>query len=319
MHWYAGAFRTLAFLIQNTITGNPNAFAIMQQVEKEELLEIKKIDSISYEDFINQYVKPGIPVVFKNASASWKSKHTFDPDFFRNHFGHYTTTHKDKVYTMSEVLEITEKSTPEKPAPYPMAFELRSQLPEFLAMLNPLHMNYAFPNWFNSRLIPKSRFGNDRQLYIGGVGNQYVLHKDLFHTDAWVTQLYGEKQFIAYPRDQEELLYPENKGTRSPINFLKPDYEKYPKYRDATPLSVVLQPGETIYIPNGIWHTTVAYCHNISIVVEQLSGNNFNAWKNDIFEYGKKRGLLKSILQYGYAEAIGLLFKLRELTGYKFK
>jgi histone arginine demethylase JMJD6 len=191
----------------------------MQQLVKEELT-IEKIDSISYDEFVEKYVKPGIPVVFKNASAIWKSKHQFNPDFFREHFGNYTTTYKDKIYTMTEVLEITEKSTPEKPSPYPIFFELRTHLPEFMAMLNPLHMNYAFPNWYRSRLLPRSKFGNDMQLYIGGVGNQYVLHKDLFHTDAWVTQLYGEKQFIAFPRDQEDLLYPENQGTRSPINFL---------------------------------------------------------------------------------------------------
>ncbi|WP_460634204.1 cupin-like domain-containing protein [Larkinella terrae] len=289
----------------------------MQQLEKEEL-EIERIGSISYKEFVENYVKPGKPVVFKKAFSSWNVKEPFDPAFFKKHFGTYTTTHKDKTYTMSEVLDITEKSTLENPAPYPMGFELRTQLPEFLSMLNPIHMNYAFPNWFRSKLIPKSRFGNDMQMYIGGIGNQYVLHKDLFHTDAWVTQLYGEKKFIAFPRDQEDLLYPENKGTRSPINYLKPDYEKYPKYRHATPLSVVLKAGETIYIPNGIWHTTVAPGHNISIVVEQLSRNNFHAWKKDIYDYGIKRGRIKGILQYGYATLIGLLFKAREIAGYKF-
>ncbi|MFC5412530.1 cupin-like domain-containing protein [Larkinella bovis] len=289
----------------------------MQSLEKVEP-QIEKVGAISYDQFIENYVKPGKPVVFKNASASWKSKRAFDPDFFREHFGDYKTTHKDKVYTMNEVLDITEKSTAENPAPYPMAFELRSQLPEFLAMLDPIHMNYAYPNWFRSRLIPQGRFGNDMQLYIGGVGNQYVLHKDLFHTNAWVTQLYGEKKFIAYPREQEDLLYPENRGTRSPINYLKPDYEKYPKYREATPHSVVLKAGETIYIPNGIWHTTVATCHNISIIVEQLNATNFSEWKQDIADYMKPRSAFKSIVQYGYAEAIGSLCKLREMAGKKF-
>ncbi|AMR26542.1 hypothetical protein A0257_05065 [Hymenobacter psoromatis] len=119
-------------------------------------------------------------------------------------------------------------------------------------------------------------------MFIGGAGNQYPLHKDIYHTNAWITQLYGEKEFVLFPREQEELLYPEGLGFLSPINILKPDYEKSPKYRAATPLHVVLKPGETIVIPNGIWHTTVAASHNISLIFDQLNRHNFQAWKKDM-------------------------------------
>ncbi len=279
---------------------------------------IEKLDSITYDQFVENYIKPGLPVVLKNASASWKTNRELGPDFFREHFGQHTTTHKDKVYSMSEILDITEKSTFEKPAPYPISFEIRSKLPELLAILHPIHMNYAFPNWFMSRLLPYGRYGNDMHIYIGGAGNQYALHKDLYHTNAWITQLYGEKEFIAFPRDQEDLLYAEGISTRSPINILKPDYEKYPKYKQATPLRVVLQPGETIYIPNGIWHTTVASGHNISLVLEQLNSNNYKAWKKDIYDYGIKKNKAKAIIQYSFANVVGSLCKLNEVAGNKF-
>ncbi len=280
--------------------------------------QIEKLDSITYDQFVENFVKPGVPVVLRNASASWKTNRQLDPDFFREYFGQRTTTYKGKVYTMREILDITERSTFENPAPYPLSFEIPAQLPELLAMLKPIHMNYAFPNWFMSKLLPYGRYGKNVQLFIGGAGNQYVLHKDSYHTNAWITQLYGEKEFIAFPRDQEDLLYAEGYGFISPINILKPDYEKYPKYKQATPLRVLLQPGETIYMPNGIWHTTVATGHNISFIFDQLNGYNYRAWKKDIYDYGINKSKVKTIVQYGFANVAGSLCKLSEMAGNTF-
>ena len=281
--------------------------------------EIEKLGSLSYDDFMERYLKPGIPVVLTNGAASWKSKHSFTPDFFRERFGDYTTTHGDRVYAMREILDITANSTPEHPSPYPILFEIPEQLAEFLPMVEPLHMNYAFPNWFRGKVIPYGRLGNNIHLFIGGVGNQYSLHKDMFHTNAWITQLYGEKKFVVLPRDQEALLYPHDSGFISPINILKPDYEKYPKYRQATPISVTLKPGETIFIPNGIWHTTVALSHNISLIFDQLNGHNFKAWKKDAYDYNKGKNKAKALAMYGLAHAVGSICQVSELAGNKFR
>lgn len=220
---------------------------------------------------------------------------------------------------MREILDITEKSSPENPAPYPILFDIPVQLPEFLEMLKPIHMNYAFPNWYRSKFIPYGRLGNDMHLFIGGVGNQYSLHKDMYHTNAWITQLYGEKRFIAFPRDQEKLLYPLENGYKSPINVLKPDYEKYPDFGRATPMSVILKPGETMYMPNGIWHTTVGLDHNVSLIFDQLNRHNFKAWRKDAYDYAKEKSRLKAVAAYGFAQTVGTLCKLGESVGYQFK
>jgi len=283
--------------------------------------EVKKKDSISYEEFISEHLNKGIPVVFKNASAAWPSNKMFTPEFFSENFGSYTTKSGDVEYTMNEVLELTAKSTSENPAPYPILFEIPEQLPELLKLLEPMHMNYAKPNWFNSKTFPYGKFGKNVHLFIGGKGNQYALHKDWYHTNAWITQLHGVKKFVVFPRDQEEYLYP-GKGSfesfSSPINILNPDYDKYPNYKKATPIEIDLEPGETIFIPNGIWHTTVAPGHNISLIFDQLNATNFDAWKKDVYEMKKTDGKLKALLHYAYAVSAGSACKTAELTGAKF-
>ena len=73
---------------------------------------------------MERYLKPGISVILTDASASWKSTLRFTPAFFREHFADYTTTPDGTTYSMRDILEITARSTPENPAPYPMLFEV---------------------------------------------------------------------------------------------------------------------------------------------------------------------------------------------------
>lgn len=282
---------------------------------------VEKKDSISYKEFIEEHVKKGIPVVFKNASSVWKSNSKFTPDFFRENFGSHKTVAEGKSYSMNEILDMTAKSTPENPAPYPLVFEVPIHLPELLEMITPLHMNYAQPNWFRSKFMPYGKYGNNIHLFIGGQGNQYNLHVDWYHTNAWITQLYGEKKFVVFPDGQEEYLYVEKKGYlkyESPINIVKPDLNKYPKYKYATPIEVILKPGETIYIPNGVWHTTVARVHNISLIFDQLNGLNFKAWRNDILFLRREESKIKALGHYAVATAAGIACKVAGVIGKKF-
>jgi hypothetical protein len=282
---------------------------------------IEKKESISYQDFIEQHLKKRIPLVFKNATGAWKSNTMFTPQFFKENFGSYQTSHGERTYTMSEIIDLTAKSTAENPAPYPILFEIPEQIPELLKLLEPLHMNYAQPNWFRSGVIPYGKFGNNIHLFIGGKGNQYSLHKDFYHTNAWITQLYGQKKFILFPDGQDEYLYAGKEGMSrylSPVNVVSPDFQKYPLYKNASPLEVVLQPGETIFVPNGIWHTTVASEQNISLIFDQLNGQNYPAWKKDLFEIKLQESKIKAALHYAFALSAGALCKAKALTGAKF-
>ena len=81
---------------------------------------------------------------------------------------------------------------------------------------------------------------------------------------------------------------------------------------------MILEPGETIYIPNGVWHTTAAKEQNISLIFDQLNGLNYPDWKKDIFAYKKEENKLKAVIQYGFAVTAGLACKLSAMGGNKF-
>lgn len=284
-------------------------------------LKVEKKDSLSYEDFIEGYLKTRTPVVLKNASSVWKSNKMFTPDFFSEHFGNYKTNSDGKEYTINEILELTKNSSPENPSPYPILFEIPEQIPELLNYLAPTHLKYSRPNWFSSKFFPYDKFGKNMQLFFGGRGNQYSLHKDFFHTNAWITQLYGAKKFVVFPPGQDDYLYPGKNGFDnfiSPINILKPDYEKYPDYKKATPIEVILEPGETIFVPNGVWHTTVGMGHNISLIFDQLNAQNCAAWAKDMYAIKKDQSAFKALLAYGFAKTASALFTMGEAAGAKY-
>lgn len=285
------------------------------------MTSIDKRTDLSYKEFIEKYEKPGIPVVLQNATNVWKSNLMFTPEYFKKNFGDRITKHENREYTMSEILDIAASSTKENPAPYPIKFNLMTQLPEILPLMNPLHLNLARPNWLNSKIYPKNKLGNAIDLFIGGPGNHYSVHKDAYDVHAWLIQLYGEKEVTVFPREQEPLMYPGKSGiaaSRSPISIANPDYEKYPKFKEATPLSVTLKAGEVIYIPNGIWHTTRATVHNISIIVDQVNNSNYKTWRKDIYDYKREYNKPKAVFDYLAATVIGNACRLGQLVGMKF-
>jgi histone arginine demethylase JMJD6 len=275
-------------------------------------MEVQKVDDISYEEFIREFYQPGIPVIFKNASKAWKAKDIFNPVWFRRNYGDRKTKIAGKTYTMREILDMVENSSEANPAPYPCIFNIPEALPEILDLIQPLDLNYARPNWLDSKWFNKGHWGSATELFIGGPGGRFpYVHLDYFHLNAWITQLYGEKRFTVFPRGQEELLYPRaDDPWRSDINIFEPDFQKFPNYKNATPVHFVVGPGETLFIPFGTWHTAYSLTPTLSVAFDQLNSKNYRDFVKDVWSFKKRESKVKAIGKTGYAWLAGQVCKL---------
>ena len=275
-------------------------------------MEVQKVDDISYAAFMQEFYQPGIPVIFTNASNVWKAKGVFTPNWFRQHYGTRKTEVAGKTFNMMQVMDMIENSTVNSPAPYPCIFNIPETLPEILELLQPLHLNYAIPNWLTSKWFNKGHWGSATELFIGGPGGRFpYIHLDYFHLNAWITQLYGEKRFTVFPRGQEDLLYPIPEDPwRSEINIFEPDFQKYPKYKDATPIHFVVGPGETLFIPFGTWHTAYSLTPTISVAFDQLNDKNYKDFVRDVWSFKKKESRMRAIAKTSYAWIAGQVCKL---------
>lgn len=283
-------------------------------------MEIARKQEITHQEFINQHWKPGIPCVFTRATEVWDTKGAFTPDWFRSEFGDRMTEVDGMEFSMKQVMDLIEGLVPGQNAPYPCKYHIEEQLPELMEMLSPLNLGYTQPNWLESAWFSKGNWGAVTELFIGGAGGQFpYIHLDYYHLSAWINQLYGHKEFTIWPRGQEKYLYPDPENPWKSLidDYHDPDLERFPLYGNATPITFTIGPGETLFIPYGIWHSARSLEPSISVAFDLLNAQNFPEFLKDVWGFRKNGNMLKAAAVTGYATLAGVACSLGDLIGKK--
>ena len=241
------------------------------------LTSIDKHSNISQHALLAEYVEPGRPVALTDATRHWRAIGKFTPDFFKRQYGHLTKEVNGRTCSMAEVADLILTSTSEKPAPYPFNLNIEKFFPELLEDMKP-EVVFGKLDRLKHPLLPKLmlRATEVYELFLGGNGAGFAyLHFDALCMNTQITQLYGAKKFILYPPDQTPYLYPRADNAKvSQVNTSAPDYKKFPLFRQANPLTVLLEEGETILFPARWWHTTKIYGPSIPMGRAHLNGQN---------------------------------------------
>jgi histone arginine demethylase JMJD6 len=270
-------------------------------------LEIERRERLSYEEFAESYLYPLKPVIVTDALRQWKAVGRWTPEFFKQEFGQMKFKMADALkskasykgdsgeveFTMGTFIDRVLESTKENPAPYFRNRVLYDLFPSLKDDIQPLP-EYFQPNWLPEHFLVKYvqevlNRGAAIELYIGGTGAGFpVLHYDGAGTHAFLMQIYGRKEFIVYPPDQEAFLYPSSeKINLSSLNDLDcPDLEKFPLFAKAQATNFVLEPGELLFIPSHWWHTTRMLTPCISVSINVLNQSN---WKELVTFVAKGR------------------------------
>jgi hypothetical protein len=113
--------------------------------------------------------------------------------------------------------------------------------------------------------------------WFGPAGTVTPLHHDtlmLFHT-----QVVGRKRWRFISPLEWARLYNHN-NVFSPIDIDRPDLHRYPMFRDVTVLEVVVEPGDTVFLPLGWWHQVTALDVSLSFSYSNLDLPNEFAYAN---------------------------------------
>jgi histone arginine demethylase JMJD6 len=260
-------------------------------------LQIERRSKLSYAQFAKEHMFANRPVIVTDTISQWPALTKWTPEFFKREFGEmkfmidenlkrkasYKESNGSVEYTMARFIDRVLESTDENPAPYFCNRIFYDLFPSLKQDIEPLP-EYLLPNWLPDRYLVGyvgqvlSR-GAALEIYIGGKGSSFpVLHYDGAGAHAFLMQIYGRKQFIIYPPDQEPFLYPSpDKRNFSLLNSIdRPDLNKFPLFAQAVPTTFVLELGEMLFIPSHWWHTTKMLTPSISISANVVNQSNWH-------------------------------------------
>lgn len=236
-----------------------------------------------FEVFVQEYYSKQLPVVLLGGADHWPALQHWSPEYFGERFGD----------TEIEVQQKRENDPQYERNSGKHKGRIRMQ--DFVRMVQTAGRSNDFYMTANNTKGSKAglstlfqeigEFGpgynqpdHDRSgmfLWFGPAGVVTPLHYDL--TNNFLLQVYGRKEVQLIPALQTPFCY-NDVGVFSAADFPNFDEKRHPLMKKVKPLTVVLSPGETLFIPIGWWHRVEGLEISISVSFTNLHApNNFYA------------------------------------------
>lgn len=272
---------------------------------------VDRCPGLTWNAFLSRYLIPLKPAIVADAFDYWPARTRWTPTFFRDRYGSRLVTIDGVVYRFGDFIDLIERSTAARPAPYFRNVLIEQWAPELLDDILPLP-RHTRPNWLDSGFFPERPSLTSIELYIGGAGAAFpTLHYDNLHTHAFLMQLFGTKEYVFYSPDQSDFLYPQQ-GTernKSAVNDIaNPDLKRFPLFVHATPSRCVLRAGEMLFVPAGWWHTARLLEPTITVSANTVNATNWGVFVRDYIDrVGRHRTRNRSAAIAAYVRLFGLI------------
>jgi hypothetical protein len=225
-----------------------------------QLKPIPRVEQITPEQFRKSYFEKQFPVVIKNFAKNWPAFTKWNWDYLKQFAGEktvalynntksdaYTTINSANGYkTFGEYIDMIRKG----PAGWRIfLFNIFDHAP---ALLN----DFTWPEEFAAGFVKKYPM-----LFCGGAGSITHMHFDIDLSNIFHTQFIGRKRVLLFPFSEQHKLYRKPFEVLSLADFSNyhqdensPDYSRFPALKQAKGFEVILEHGETLYMPSGYWH-----------------------------------------------------------------
>lgn len=218
------------------------------------LSEIKRVKTISAQDFHKQYVQKQIPVVIEQLTHDWPAYHKWKLEYIKEIAGEKTVPLYDN-----------------RPVSHDQNFNqahAQMKMSDYIDLLNSKPTNYRIflynlmkevPSLKNDFHWPKLKLMLIKQLpmlFFGGQNSKVFMHYDIDLSNILHFHFHGSKRCMIFAQDQSKYLYkvPHSLISREDIDFDNPDFEKFPALKLAHGYICDLKHGEMLYMPEGYWH-----------------------------------------------------------------
>lgn len=243
------------------------------------LSKIDRVETITKEEFIENYFKPQKPLVIERYIEDWPAYSKWSLDYMKEIAGDKTVPlyddrpvdYKDgfnephATMRMKDYVELLKK----EPTKY------RIFLWNILKEIPALQKDFTYPD-LGLKLMKKLPM-----LFFGGKDSYTFMHYDIDLANIFHFHFEGKKQCILFDQKQSKYLYkiPNSLITREDINFSDPDFEKWPALKNAKGYIANLEHGNILYMPEGYWHYMKYVTPGFSMSLRAMARNPIHIGK----------------------------------------
>ena len=225
------------------------------------LQAVDRVSEINPDDFRINYYNPLKPLVITGLSRRWPAYEKWNWDYFKSVVGDrkvgvynnvksdaYTPVNTaDDYMKFGDYIDMVRKGPAEWRIFLFNIFEHAPQVTE----------DFSWPEHLMKGFVKRYPM-----LFTGGKGSVTHMHFDMDLSHILHSQFIGRKRVLLFPFEEQHKLYRKPWEPLSLVNFEKYfdpennklDPEKYPAVGLAKGYEVVLEHGDTLFMPAGYWH-----------------------------------------------------------------
>lgn len=252
------------------------------------LQPVDRVDKIGAEDFQQRYYLPSKPVIIKDLAKAWPAYAKWNWPYFKEIVGDkqvglynnvksdaYTPINTaDDYKTFGEYIDMISQG----PAGWRIfLFNIFEHAPQ-------LTKDFTWPDHLMKGFVKKYPM-----LFVGGATSITHMHFDIDMSHILHTQFIGRKKVLLFPYQEQHKLYRKPFEVLSMADFSNynqngknPDYKQFPALKLAKGYELILEHGETLFMPAGYWHhmeyLDSGFAMSLRALQSSMSGKLKGAW-----------------------------------------
>lgn len=219
------------------------------------LSAVDVVETITAEEFNKLYLKPRRPVVIKGLTNNWPARQKWTPEYLKEVIGNKTVP----LYDNSKADPSKSINSAATEMPFDAYIDLIRSQPTELRIFFFNIFKHA-PQLLNDIVLPKDLMGGFIEsmpaMFFGGSNSVTFLHYDIDLPHIFHTHFGGRKHVILFENKWKDRLYclPNATYALEDYDVSDPDTERFPALNGVEGQEVILEHGDSLFMPTGYWH-----------------------------------------------------------------